>query len=234
MIVARPGTAARSASVLSTGSKITAAVIVFLFALFDGTAAAATTVFSEDFENAKPGPLEAPWTITSAGASTAVVVATADHGRVLDLRGSPASGDFLIASRGFSSSATEIEYSFAINPSAGSSFVTALNGSGTSVSARRIRLQQDPGTTTLTAQTSISGTTPCAVLAPGAWSTVTLRVHAAALTHTFDVLVNGVQTKCTGISTGLSAPFTGLNVMDASNAGFGGSVLFDDFLVTTP
>jgi hypothetical protein len=72
------------------------------------------------------------------------------------------------------------------------------------------------------------------VLAPGAWSTVTLRVHAAAATHTFDVLVNGARTTCTGLATGLSAPFTGLNVMDASNAGFGGSVLFDDFLVTTP
>jgi hypothetical protein len=220
--------------VLSTGSKITAAVIVFFLALFNGTASATTTAFSEDFENTKPGPLEAPWTITSAGASTAAVVATADHGRVLDLRGSTASGDFLIASRGFSSAATEVEYNVAINASAGSSFVTALNGNGTSTSARRIRLQQDPGSTTLVAQTSISGTTPCAVLTPGAWSAVTLRVHAAAATHTFDVLVNGARTKCTGIATGLSAPFTGLNVMDASNAGFGGSVLFDDFLVTTP
>jgi len=217
--------------VLSKGSKVTAAVIVFLFALFDGTAAAVTPTFSEDFENTKPGPLAAPWSVTSAGASTAVVVATADHGRVLDLRGSPASGDFLIASRSFSSPATEIEYSVAINASAGSSFVTAFNGNGASVSARRIRLQQDPGSTTLVAQTSISGTTPCAALTPGAWSTVTLRVHATAATHTFDVLVDGAQTKCTGISTGLSAPFTGLNVMDASNAGFGGSVLFDDFLV---
>jgi hypothetical protein len=219
--------------VLSTGSKITAAVIVFLFALFDGTAAAATTVFTENFENTKPGPLEAPWSITSAGASTAVVVATADHGRVLDLRGSTASGDFLIASRGFSSAATEIEYSVAVNAGVGSSFITALNGNGTSLSGRRIRLQQDPGSTTLVAQTSISGTSACAVLTPG-WSTVTLRVHATAAAHTYDVVVNGAPTKCTGIATGLSAPFTGLNVMDASNEGFGGSVLFDDFLVTTP
>jgi hypothetical protein len=220
--------------VLSTGSKITAAVIVFLLALFNGTAAAATTAFSEDFENTKPGPLGAPWTITSAGASTAAVVATPDHGRVLDLRGSTASGDFLIASRGFSSTATEIEYRVAINASAGSSFVTAFNGNGAGLSGRRIRLQQTPGSSVLEAQTSISGTSPCAVLTPGAWSTVALRVHATAATHTFDVLVDGSPTKCTGLATGLSAPFTGLNVMDASNAGFGGSVLFDDFLVATP
>jgi hypothetical protein len=54
-------------------------------------------------------------------------------------------------------------------------------------------------------------------------------VHAATFPHTFDVLINGTPTNFTGLST----PFTGLNVMDASNDGWGGTVRFDDF-VTTP
>src|SRR5262249_24319784 len=139
-----------------------------------------------------------------------------------------------IASREFSSSATEIQYDVAINPSAGASFVTAFNGAGSSLGARRIRLQRAPGSSTLVAQTSPSGTHDCAALSSRVWSTVTLRVHAAALPHTFDVLINGAPTSCTGLTTGLSAPFTGLNVMDASNDGWGGVVQFDDFLVTTP
>ncbi|MFL6119627.1 hypothetical protein [Actinophytocola sp.] len=208
---------------------------VFLVGLFGGAVATAdTVVFSENFQATPTGTLGAPWAVSQAGASTAVVRDTVDHTRVLDLRGSAANGDFLIASRSFSSAATEVKETFAVNPSVGSAFVTALNGAGASLGARRIRLQQDPGSTTLVAQTSPSGNTNCGTLPPGVWSTVILHVHAAALPHTFDVLVNGAATACTGISTGLSAPFTGLNVMDAANDGFGGSVLFDDFLVVSP
>jgi hypothetical protein len=219
---------------ISLWSKVTAIAIVLFVAVLDGTAGADTTVFSETFQTTPTGPLGASWFISSAGASTAVVVDTADHGRVLDLRGSTTLGDFLIASRDFSASVTEIQYSFAINPSAGASFVTALNGAGSSLGSRRIRLQRAPGSTTLVAQTTPSGTNSCGTLTSGVWSTVTLRVHATAATHTFDVLINGASTSCTGLTTGLSAPFTGLNVMDASNEGWGRSVRFDDFLVTTP
>ncbi|MFD0692128.1 hypothetical protein [Actinomadura fibrosa] len=213
---------------------VTVTVAAALLAATQTTALAATTVFSENFQTTPTGPLGAPWSISRAGGSTAAVVDTPDHGRVLELRGSPASGDFLIASRAFSSSATEVRYTFAVNPAAGASFVTALNGAGSSIGSRRIRLERDPGSTTLTAQTTPSGTSACGTLPSGTWSTVTLQVHAAASPHTFDVLLNGAPTKCTGITTGLGAPFTGLNVMDASNDGFGGTVRFDDLLVTAP
>jgi hypothetical protein len=220
---------------MSTRSTITAAAVAFLVALSGGVVATAdTVVFSENFQATPTGPLGAPWVVSQAGASTAVVRDTLDHTRVLDLRGSTANGDFLIASRSFSSAATEIKETFAVDPSAGSAFVAALDGAGVSVGARRVRLQQAPGSTTLVAQTSPSGSTNCGTLPPGAWSTVVLHVHAATLPHTFDVLINGAATACTGIPTGLSAPFTGLDVMDAANDGFGGSVLFDDFLVVSP
>jgi hypothetical protein len=219
---------------LSTGSKIAAAVIAFGFALFGGTAAADTTVLSENFQTTPTGPLGPPWIVGSNGsadASTAVVVDTPDHGRALNLRGNTINGAFLTATRTFSLSATEAQYSFAVNASPGSAFVAALHGTGT-YSSRRIRLQQAAGSTTLVAQAS-SGATNCGSLTPGAWSTVTLRAHETVLPHTFDVLINGAPT-CTGLATNQRAPFTGISVMDPANEGFGGSVLFDDLLVTTP
>jgi hypothetical protein len=63
---------------------------------------------------------------------------------------------------------------------------------------------------------------------------VTLTVHATAWPHTFDVRINGAPTACTGIETGLSPPFNAVSVMDASNEGWGGSVLLDAIAVTTP
>ena len=217
---------------LSTGSKITAAVIVFLLAVFGGTAAADTVVFSDNFQAAPTGPLGAPWSIAAGtGVSTAVVADTPDHGRVLNLRGSAASGDFLSAIVVFSAPATEIQYSYAVNPSAGSAFVTTFRGTG-GYSSRRISLQQGPNST-LTSQSS-SGSVSCGSLTPGVWSTVTLRVHATAAVHTFDVLINDAPTSCTGIITRQVSPFRSITLMDSSTEGWGGSVLFDDFLATTP
>lgn len=218
----------------STGSKIAAAVFVFLFAVFDGVAAADIAVLSENFQNTPTGPLGSPWSISSGGASTAVVVDTPDHGRVLNLRGSTTIPDFLVATRPFSSAATEVQFSYAVNPSTGSSFQTELNGTGNSYFSRHLRLELPPGSTTLRSLTSPSGFTDCGTLAYNAWSTVTLRVHETVAPHTFDVLINGARTNCTGIETRQSAPFTGINVTDGLDTGQGGSVLFDNFLVTTP
>ena len=219
---------------LSTGSKIAAAVIVFCLALFNGIAAADTTVLDEGFQTTPTGPLGSPWTITASGASTAFVLDTPDHGRVLNLRGSKTIPDSLVATRPFRTAATEVQFSFAVNASAGSSFQTELNGTGNSYFSRHLNLRLEPDSTTLTALTSPSGLTGCGTLARGAWSTVTLRVHETVLPHTYDVLINGARTNCTGIETRQSAPFTGISVIDGLDTGQGGSVLFDDFLVTTP
>jgi hypothetical protein len=219
---------------LSTGSKIAAAVIVFCIALFNGIAAADTTALSENFQNTPTGPLGEPWQLTVNGASTAVVVNTADHGRVLNLRGSKTIPDSLVATRPFSSAATEVQFSFAVNASAGSSFQTELNGTGNSYFSRHLNLRLEPDSNTLVALTSPTGLTDCGPLARGSWSTVTLRVHETVLPHTYDVLINGARTSCTGIETRQSAPFTGISVIDGLDTGQGGSVLFDDFLVTTP
>jgi hypothetical protein len=160
------------------------------------------------------------------------IVNTTDHGHVLRLQGSSAEGHFLIASRALSSSSRDINTQVDIKPSSGASFIWILNGAGSSIGRRRIRLQQAPGTTTLVASTVPSGNTNCGTLRSGAWSRVTLIVHSVP--RTFDVLINGAPTACTGVAADIQPPFNSVSVMDASNAGWGGNVLFDNIDVTTP
>ncbi|HEX6011251.1 MAG TPA: hypothetical protein VFY87_05470, partial [Geminicoccaceae bacterium] len=91
-----------------------------------------------------------------------------------------------------------------------------------------------PGGTGLAAQTSPSGTTPCGAVASNAWSRVTLTVHTQAFPHTFDVRINGAPTGCTGTTSRIGPPFNSVSVMDPSNEGWGGDVLFDNIVVTEP
>jgi hypothetical protein len=216
------------------GSSVWAGDVVNVYhgSLVGAATQALTTVLHEDFEDDALGPLGAPWTISSAGSSSVSIVNTTDHGHALRLQGSSAEGHFLIASRALSSSSREINTQVDIKPSSGASFIWILNGAGSSIGRRRIRLQQAPGTTTLVASTVPSGNTNCGTLRSGAWSRVTLIVHSVP--RTFDVLINGAPTACTGVAADIQPPFNSVSVMDASNAGWGGNVLFDNIDVTTP
>jgi hypothetical protein len=198
-------------------------------------ALALTSVLSVDFESYRLGPLGAPWSIVAnpGSASTARIVSTPDHGKALLLHGSKAA-DFLITSLKLASSASQIGVDVNINPETGAAFVWSFHGAGPSIGSRRIRLQREPGSTTLVASTSPSGNTSCGTLPSNGWSRVTLLVHGDALPHTFDVRINGSATACRGVVTRLSPPFSQVSVMDASNAGWGGKVLFDNISVTTP
>ena len=106
-------------------------------------------------------------------------------------------------------------------PAAGASFVFALGGAGTSLGARRIRLQRAPRSSTLVAHTAGAGSVSCGTLPSGAWSDVELAVHTQSSPHTFDVRINGAATACTGETTEMSAPFSSVSDMDASSAGWG-------------
>jgi hypothetical protein len=217
-----------------------AIVTVAAFALCFGLGSSAwaattplmTTVLHEDFEDDAVGALGAPWSISSAGGSASIINTTTTHGHVLRLQGSTAEGSFLIASRGFSSSSQNITTRVDVRASLGASFIWILNGAGSSIGRRRIRLQQSPGSTTLVASTVPSGNTSCGTLAADAWSRVTLVVHTVP--RTFDVMINGAQTACTGVAADIQPPFNSVSVMDASNAGWGGIVRFDNIDVRTP
>jgi hypothetical protein len=192
----------------------------------------AGTVLHEDFEDDALGPLDATWTVTSAGGGSVSIVNIMDHGHVLRLQGSPVGGEFLIASRAISSSSTDITTQVDIKSNSDASFIWTLNGAGSSIGRRRIRLQQAPGSTTLVANTVPGGNTSCGTLPSDVWSRVTLIVHTVP--RTFEVLIDGEPTACTGVATGIQPPFNSVSVMDASNDGWGGIVRFDNIEVTTP
>jgi hypothetical protein len=194
-----------------------------------------TVVVRDTFESHPLGPLGAPWSVDPGdSAHLATVVATADHGRALQMDGPTTLGYWLLATRTFSSDATTIRARVDVKPSPGSAFLWILDGAGSSIGRRRIRLQRAPGSTTLEAQTVPSGTTTCGTVPSGTWSRVTLVVHARAWPHTFDVLIDGAPTACTGVDAGISPPFNGVQAMDASNEDWGGIVLFDNVLVSNP
>jgi hypothetical protein len=202
-------------------------------AAVDGANEALTQVVALDFESSPLGPLGSPWSVSPpSGPSTVTIVNSVDSGKVLLLHGSNSA--YLIASYGFSSSATEITTQAKIKPDKGAAFIWTLTGAGSSIGRRRIRLQRPPGTETLQVQTVPVGTVNCATLDSAVWSSVKLVVHAATWPHTADVFINDAPTACTGLSVGLSPPFSGVQIMDAGNDGYAGDVRFDDITVTTP
>jgi hypothetical protein len=193
-----------------------------------------TTVLAANFDGDALGSLRAPWSVTQSTQrlSTASVVSASGHGRALQLHGSTRLGEFAIAARGFEAAQTDASFDFAVRPNSGASFIVAFKGAGGSIGARRIRLQRAPGSTALVANTAGVGDVTCGSLPSNAWANVSLRVHTQTIPHSFDVLINGVPSACTGTATELGTPFTGIDVMDASNSGWGGDVLFDDMSVT--
>lgn len=190
-----------------------------------------------DFEKYASGPLGKPWSLVTAstGSSTTATVTTAPHhGKVLLMKADARTTDFLTATLGVSPASRELSARVDIEPGTNAAFVWSLNGNGASIEKRRIRLQRAPHSNTLVASTAPSGNTRCGTLPSNTWSRVTLRVHATHLPHTFDVLIDGAKTACTGIETGLRVPWRSVAIMDASNAGWGGEVRLDNIAVTTP
>jgi uncharacterized Zn-binding protein involved in type VI secretion len=189
---------------------------------------ALTAVANVDFESYPTGPLGAPWSVSQTGASTISVVTTADHGKVLAMHGSTTEGDFLTAGFPFSSSDSLLHVQVDVKPAAGASFIFDVKGAGSSISARRVRLQRSPGSDALVASSSGTADLTCGNLASGVWSTLSVDIRAAQSPHTFTVLINGQPIACTNATTNMGSPFTGINVMDPSNAAWGGDVQFDN------
>jgi len=204
-----------------------------LFIGLGSSALALTTVLHETFETYAVGPLGAPWSVTKSGSSRADVV-NPTTGKHLLFHGGTADGDYMLVRRNFSSAATEIVVNADLNPAANSSFVWELHGAGSSIGRRYIRLQRFVGSTMLISYTVPGGSRNCAPLPSGVWSRVTLKVHATTYPHTFDVLINGTPTACTGLSTGLSPTFTYVSITDINAVGYGGDTRFDNLDVTTP
>ncbi len=183
--------------------------------------------FSEDFAAASSGGLAAPWIVSSAGATRASVMETADHGQALRVRASAVAGDFLIAARELPEATGDVTVQFAVRPARGAALVFLLSGSGHG--SRQLRLQRAPASGALVASAA-SGNVECASLATDRWSTVAL-VMRAVEPGRFDVQIDGKATRCTELVTPIDLPPTSFGVMDASNQDWGGDVYWDDFEV---
>jgi hypothetical protein len=192
-----------------------------------------TTVMGVNFENYGQGAVASPWSVGRSLASQATIDSSSGHGNVFHLQGSPATGDFLLARLSFSAP-SDVAASVDVDPASDGSFVWSVNGTGVSTYKRRIRLQRWPGTTTLVASASPSGDTDCGSLPSNAWTKVTLVVHTATTPSTFDVLMNGQATSCTGLQAYVTKPFNMVEIMDSSNDGWGGDVRFDNIVVARP
>ena len=167
----------------------------------------ATTVMGVDFEDYAAGPLGAPWQVSRSLTGQATIENAGGHGQAIHIHGSPASGDFVLA-RLSMSVPSDLVASVDVNPADGAAFVWTVHGTGVSLYKRRIRLERSAGTERLIASAPPSGDTDCgAALPSGTWSTLTLVVHTAQQPSTFDVLVDGNATECSGLAAYVTKPF---------------------------
>jgi len=199
----------------------------------DETQQGLTNLLVEDFEG--EAQLTSPWSWAPAASSEtrAVITTASGHGNVLRLEGSEAAGQYMIAYLPVSAPSDTVA-SVDVNPEDGAAFVWSLWGQGTGTYKRRVRLQRWPGSTTLVATANPSGDTECGALPSGSWTNLTLVMHAQETPHTFDVLIDGEPTSCTGLEVTTNPPYNRVEVMDASNEGWGGNTEFDNIRVAQP
>jgi hypothetical protein len=201
----------------------------------DETQQGLTNLLVEDFEG-EGSQLTSPWSwAPAAGETRAVVTSAAGHGNVMRLEGSEAYGQYMIAYLPVSAAApSDVVASVDVNPDQGAAFVWSLYGQGSGTYKRRVRLQRWPGSTTLVATSVPTGDADCGALPSGSWTNLTLVMHAQQTPHTFDVLINGQPTSCTGIEVATNPPYNRVEIMDASNEGWGGNTEFDNIRVAQP
>lgn len=190
----------------------------------------ASAHFVLDFESFPQGAPVHPLEVSARPGSTAQIIATPDHGRVLELQGDPAPGAFAITRYDGARASGDVSLRFDVNPAAGASFVAWIHATGgVGASRHQLRVMRAAGSSTLMAA-GARGAISCAPLPSNAWSTVTIAVHQGDA-RTFDVEINGTPTACAGLATTLEPPIVGVAVMDASNASWGGRTLFDNLVL---
>jgi hypothetical protein len=191
---------------------------------------------SMNFEEAALGPLaqSRAWTGRQTGASRAEVVEVPDHGRALLVEGSPTSGDYLIYTAELAPLSGEVTLEFDVRPAPGSTPTFLALGAGTTFRSRQLRLFRGPDADALIAGTP-SGAVTCEPVRSGVWSHIALRLHLQERPRTFDILINGQpSSRCSGLTTQLKAPITGVGVMDPANDGYGGEVYWDNIVGGAP
>lgn len=161
--------------------------------------------------------------ISKAGSSSARILASTAAGPGLEIDGSAELGSFAEAVYGATTGSSGATAGFTVTPISGASFVYILLGSGSRYSTQQLRIQRAPGSSALQA-VAATGNATCGTISDGTPANVTVVFHAAS--ETFDVLIGGAASGCTGLPTTLQPPVVGFGMMDASNEGWGGRVDF--------
>jgi len=163
-------------------------------------------------------------TITLGGSSTASATPSlASPSVVIDGGTEPAA--YALVSYRVATATMDATAEFTVNPAPNAAFSYLLTGSGGGYSSRHIKLKRDPGSDALQANTT-TGYVTCGALPSGQPTTVTLAFDGTA--RTFDVLIAGAATPCTGLSTKASGPVVGFRMVDESVQGYGGHVEFSN------
>ena len=163
--------------------------------------------------------------ITTGGSTTVSAVA---GGASAQINGGTEAAAYALVSYRVATGAMSATTEFTVNPAPGAAFEYHLIGTGSGYASRYLRLIHEPGSSTLQAA-STSGVVDCGPLPSGQPTTVTLAFDGTA--RTFDVLIAGARTACTGLSTKTSGPVNGVRLSDSTVQGYGGSVAFSDIVL---
>ena len=214
---------------------------VATFDNFHGEIDGGADMFDVDFTAYSNGPLGAPWAIVdSDGTSEAnivTLVAADGSGKALELDGGTTVtvADYVLATYGFPSTADDLNVYFDVfydDVMTEFGFRTMQNPfTGATVGAQ---LVVEAGY--LSAYDKTPGVyVDCGALTVSEWHTV--EIHHAYAAKTYSVWVDGAESLCVGLQTGsvpFNGPFNAIQLIDWSDAGFGGEVIWDNMVGISP
>jgi len=163
--------------------------------------------------------------ITVGGSTTATAAA---DGSSAEINGGSEPAAYALVSYRTATGAMSATTEFTVNPAPGAAFEYHLIGTGSGYASRYLRLIHEPGSSTLQAA-SVGGVVTCGALPSGQPTTVTLAFDGSS--KTFDVLIGGARSACTGLSTKTSGPVNGFRLSDSTVQGYGGRVDFSDLVL---
>jgi hypothetical protein len=156
--------------------------------------------------------------ITTGGSTT---VTASPDGAQIDGSTDPAA--YGLVSYRVATGAMSATTEFTVNPASGAAFEFMLIGTGSGYSSRFLRLFRVAGSNVLQAATT-AGVIDCGPLPSGQPTAITLAFDGAS--KTFDVLIGGAASACTGEPTKAAGPVNGFRMQDSPEQGFGGHVAF--------
>ncbi|MCC6156979.1 MAG: hypothetical protein IT350_02935 [Deltaproteobacteria bacterium] len=214
---------------------------VATFDNFHGEIDGGADMFDIDFTAYAEGPLAAPWAIVDQdGTSEANIVtltAADGAGKALELDGGTTItiADYVLASYGFASTPADLNVYFDVfydDTDTEFGFRTMQNPFTGATPGAQLLVEAGY----LSAYDYTPGTwVDCGALTVSEWHTVEVRHTYAA--KTYSIWVDEAESLCVGLQTGsvpFNGPFNGIQLIDWSDEGYGGNVMWDNLLGIAP